>query len=45
MYSAGYTGNVLRVDLKGRDAGVLGGRQARLADADEILMLTPVAGG
>ena len=35
----------LRIMVNGRDVGVLGDRQARLADADEILLLTPVAGG
>ena len=31
--------------VNGRDIAVLGGRQAVLGDGDEILMLTPVAGG
>ena len=35
----------LRVMVNGRDIGVLGGRQAALADGDVILMLTPIAGG
>jgi molybdopterin converting factor small subunit len=35
----------LRIMVNGRDIGVLGGRQALLTDADEILLLTPVAGG
>ncbi len=35
----------LRIMVNGRDIAVLGGRQAVLDDDDEILMLTPVAGG
>jgi MoaD family protein len=35
----------LRVMVNGRDITVLGGRQTVLSDGDEILMLTPVAGG
>jgi len=35
----------LRIMVNGRDIAVLGGRQAVLAGNDEILMLTPVAGG
>lgn len=36
---------LLRVMVNGRDIAVLGGRLAILANNDEILMLTPVAGG
>ncbi len=36
---------LLRIMVNGRDIAVLGGRQAVLANDDEILMLTPVAGG
>jgi MoaD family protein len=35
----------LRVMVNGRDITVLGGRQAVLQDGDEILVLTPIAGG
>jgi len=35
----------LRVMVNGRDIAVLGGRETVLSDGDEILMLTPVAGG
>jgi molybdopterin converting factor small subunit len=35
----------LRVMINGRDIAVLGGRQAVLKDGDEILVLTPIAGG
>jgi molybdopterin converting factor small subunit len=35
----------LRVMVNGRDITVLGGRQAVLKDGDEILVLTPIAGG
>lgn len=35
----------LRVMVNGRDIAVLGGRRAVLQDGDEILMLTPIAGG
>ena len=35
----------LRVMVNGRDIAVLGGRQTVLRDADEILVLTPIAGG
>jgi molybdopterin converting factor small subunit len=35
----------LRVMVNGRDITVLGGRQAVLRDGDEILVLTPIAGG
>jgi molybdopterin converting factor small subunit len=31
--------------VNGRDITVLGGRQAVLKDGDEILVLTPIAGG
>ena len=31
--------------VNGRDIGVLGGRQTALADGDDILVLTPIAGG
>jgi MoaD family protein len=35
----------LRVMVNGRDITVLGGRQAVLKDGDELLVLTPIAGG
>lgn len=35
----------LRIMVNGRDIAVLGDRQATLGNDDEILMLTPVAGG
>ena len=35
----------LRVMVNGRDIAVLGGRQAALQDGDEVLVLTPIAGG
>ena len=35
----------LRVIVNGRDIGVLGDRQAVLSDGDDILVLTPIAGG
>jgi molybdopterin converting factor small subunit len=35
----------LRVTVNGRDIGVLDGRQTVLADGDEVLVLTPIAGG
>ena len=35
----------LRVMVNGRDITVLGGRLALLKDGDEILVLTPIAGG
>jgi sulfur-carrier protein len=35
----------LRVMVNGRDIAVLGGRQTVLRDGDEILVLTPIAGG
>jgi len=37
--------SLLRVMVNGRDIAVLGGRQTVLHDGDEVLMLTPVAGG
>jgi len=35
----------LRTMVNGRDIAVLAGRQTVLADGDEILVLTPIAGG
>jgi molybdopterin converting factor small subunit len=35
----------LRVQVNGRDIEVLGGRDTVLADGDDILVLTPIAGG
>lgn len=35
----------MRVMVNGRDIAVLGGRQAVLQDGDEVLVLTPMAGG
>jgi molybdopterin converting factor small subunit len=35
----------LRVMVNGRDIAVLGGRQAVLQDGDDVLVLTPIAGG
>jgi molybdopterin converting factor small subunit len=35
----------LRIMVNGRDIAVLGGRRTTLESDDEILMLTPVAGG
>ncbi len=35
----------LRVQVNGRDIEVLDGRQTVLADADDVLVLTPIAGG
>lgn len=35
----------LRIMVNGRDIAVLGDRRAVLANHDEVLMLTPVAGG
>ena len=31
--------------VNGRDIAVLGGRQTVLEDGDEVLVLTPIAGG
>ena len=35
----------LRVMVNGRDIEVLGGRQTVLTDGDDVLVLTPIAGG
>jgi ThiS family. len=35
----------LRVTVNGRDIAVLGDRQTVLSDGDDILVLTPIAGG
>ena len=35
----------LRVLVNGCDIGVLGDRQAVLSDGDDLLVLTPIAGG
>ena len=35
----------LRVMVNGRDIEVLDGRQTTLADGDDVLVLTPIAGG
>ena len=35
----------LRVTVNGRDIAVLGDRQTVISDGDDILVLTPIAGG
>ncbi len=35
----------LRIQVNGRDVEVLAGRDTALADGDDVLVLTPIAGG